>query len=137
MALPRGIRNHNPLNLREGAEDTTVWKGEHAQDLDSSFEEFTDPVYGIRAGARVLMNYQDRHGLNTVDQIINRFAPPTENDTNSYAEHVADAIGVGVHDPINVRDHLYVMIKTMIKHENGVQPYSAGQIIKGINLAYA
>lgn len=135
MALPRGIRNNNPLNLREGADDLTVWKGEHAQDLDKSFEEFTDPEYGIRAGARVLINYQKRHGLNTVHEIINRFAPPSENDTNSYAEHVAQAIGVGIHDPINVEDHLYTMIKTMIVHENGVNPYTTGQILNGISMA--
>ena len=126
--LARGLRNNNPMNIRKTDID---WDGK-TTGSDESFETFIDPVYGIRAGAKLLINYQDRYNLNTVNDIIGRFAPPSENNTNSYAEHVASAIGVDVNQPINVQDHLHTMIKTMIKHENGVNPYSDNLISNGI-----
>lgn len=126
--IPRGIRNNNPLNIRKTA---IKWDGK-IDGQDKSFETFTNPEYGIRAAAKLLLNYQAYHGLNTVEQIINRFAPPSENDSNSYADHVANEIGVEVDQPIKVEDHLYTMLKTMIVHENGTNPYSQGQILNGI-----
>ena len=36
MALPRGIRNNNPLNIRKGCN----WKGERHPQTDKAFEEF-------------------------------------------------------------------------------------------------
>lgn len=80
--LPRGIRNNNPGNIRHGAN----WLGlnTNGQDIDSSFCVFTAPVYGIRALAKVLINYKRIHGLNTVRQIVSRYAPPNENQTTAY-----------------------------------------------------
>lgn len=71
--LPRGVRNNNPLNIRESKGDRTQWEGEHALDLDKSFEEFSHSVYGFRAGARVLRSYS-RQGYKTLSEIIHRFA---------------------------------------------------------------
>ena len=133
-SLIRGIRNNNPLNIRESEGDHTQWVGEHDQDLDPSFEEFNDPIYGIRAGARILINYQSKYGLNTIRKIMDRYAPPVENDTNSYAQHIADKVGISQDQQIDVKDHLFTMIKTMIKHENGINPYSDDQIKQGIAL---
>lgn len=130
--LPRGIRNNNPLNLRDTA---TVWQGETGQNLDKSFEEFKTPQLGIRAGAKLLLNYQKNYSLYTVNQIINRFAPPTENNTTSYAEHIARALNVGVNDRIVLnQSNLFPMIKAMIKHENGINPYTDEEIKQGISL---
>lgn len=128
--LARGIRNNNPMNLRI---TNTAWNGKVKGD-DKSFETFSNPRYGIRAGAKVLLNYQSLHGLNTVDEIINRFAPPFENNTNAYAEHVASALGVGVHERIIVADNLEPLVNAIIKHENGVNPYSDETIKGGLAL---
>lgn len=134
--LARGIRNNNPMNLREGADGGIHWKGEHDEDLDKSFEEFQEPIYGIRAGARVLINYQRVHGIKTVEGIINRYAPPSDNnDTEAYINHVSEVLGVEPDQEINVHDFLFPLVKTIIKHENGVNPYSDETILNGIALA--
>jgi len=126
--LARGIRNNNPLNLRK----TNInWEGK-ISGKDKSFETFITPEYGIRAGAKILINYQELYNLNTVNQVINRFAPASENDTKSYIDHIANELEVGPNDPIIVKDNLFKIIKTMIKHENGINPYTTGQILEGI-----
>jgi hypothetical protein len=86
---PRGIRMNNPGNIKELPGDKTQWQGERATDDDPVFEEFATPEAGIRALVRILAGYQQRHGLNTVAGIINRWAPSFENDTGTYAAHVA------------------------------------------------
>lgn len=134
---PRGIRNHNPLNLRESPGDQTEWEGERAGDDDPAFEEFTSPEYGIRAGFKVLRNYQKIHGLVCVRDMIKRFAPPSENNTESYIKSVSEAMHIDPDLTFDIGDkhHAIEMIAAIIHHENGVQPYSQETILDGINLA--
>ncbi len=131
---PRGIRNNNPGNIENNG---IPWNGLSQDQTDERFYQFQKPEFGIRAMARILNNYQIHHGLNTVRGLIDRWAPPIENDTNSYAEHIAHAAGVNPDQPIEVSEHLNQIIPAMIKHENGQQPYSADTIQAGINMAYA
>lgn len=126
----RGLRNNNPGNIRHGSD----WQGLAAVQSDPSFATFVSPEYGIRAMAKLLQNYQTVYGLNTVRQIISRWAPPTENDTGSYVNHVAELLGVHPDQSISVASALPVLIPAIVRHENGVQPYSAGTIAKGIAL---
>ncbi|MBE0507783.1 MAG: structural protein [Marinospirillum sp.] len=129
---PRGIRNNNPGNIKH---DGTQWQGLDNPASDGVFNRFISPEYGIRAVARILNTYQTRHGLNTVRGIINRYAPPVENQTDSYVMHVSGVLGVGADYPINVNDHMMQLIKVIILHENGQQPYSDAVISKGIEMA--
>ncbi|MFI3272941.1 MAG: structural protein, partial [Pseudomonadota bacterium] len=57
--MPRGIRNHNPGNIRHGDD----WQGLRDTQTDKNFCQFVSPEFGIRALARVLMNYEKKHGL--------------------------------------------------------------------------
>ena len=136
----RGIRNNNPFNLEKGDK----WQGlalpsemTIEQKKEKRFCVFKDPTWGIRAGARVLITYQDKHDLDTIEKIMNRFAPPSENDTDSYAAAVARAIGVTVDTKVDVHQFeiMTPMVKAIIKHENGTQPYTDAQIEKGLTLA--
>lgn len=129
----RGIRNNNPGNIRHGEN----WQGMSDTQTDSAFVQFIAPKYGIRALNKVLKTYYERHGLNTVYQIIERWAPPIENDTLSYAESVAQKLGVNIHDTINVEQYAQALTEAIIKHENGIQPYNHGTIVSGVNLGWA
>ena len=130
--MARGIRNKNPGNIRHGA---SQWQGMSDVQTDKSFVQFDNAIYGIRAVAKLLKNYQTRYGLNTIEEIISRWAPPSENITGAYVKHVAEAANVNPREPINVSDHLLPIVKTIIKHENGINPYSDETIKKGISLA--
>ncbi len=130
--MARGIRNNNPGNIRHGG---SQWQGMSAEQTDTDFVQFDDPVYGIRALAKLLQNYQRFYELNTIREIINRWAPPSENITTAYVAYVAKIVGVSPDAQISVSANLTPMIKAIITHENGEQPYSNKQIAQGISLA--
>ncbi len=138
---PRGIRNNNPGNIRLSGDK---WQGLAEVQEDPAFFTFKSPTYGIRAMARILIAYQDRHGLDTVEGIVRRWAPPSENDTDAYIRHVSDlmsdaceCLDVDPDEVIDVHDYhtMRPLVEAMIRHENGVQPYSGKQIDKGLVLA--
>ena len=140
--LPRGIRNNNPGNLEWGQ----PWQGlvPREQANDPRFCVFKAPAWGIRAIARTLITYYDKHRINTVRAAITRWAPPSENNTEAYVQHVARALGVGVNTPLNFHDYevMRPLVEVIIRHENGVGPlktlntwYDAQTIDEGLRLA--
>lgn len=131
--VARGIRNNNPGNIRHGEH----WQGLAAVQSDKDFCVFDYPKYGIRALAIILKNYEKKYGLNTIQKIINRYAPPNENDTDSYIESVAGQLGVGIDDKIDINDKttMLVLVKAIIRHENGEQPYDNETLLKGLEMA--
>ena len=142
--IPRGIRNNNPGNIRWSNDQ---WKGLIPKDQanDKSFCVFRTPEYGIRAMARILRRYTQYPGIpnvgkpniDTVREIISRWAPPNENNTEAYIQSVAKSVGVAANSPIDVFDNAIMLklLKAIIAHENGRQPYTDAQILAGINLA--
>ncbi len=124
--LPRGVRGNNPGNIdRTG----TKWAGMSAdQSGDPRFIVFDEPEWGIRAIVRVLRTYYDKYGLRTVKGIINRWAPPNENDTEAYYVTVARRLGVDPDAVIDIDDldTLRSLVKAIIRHENGRGPEPDG-----------
>lgn len=130
--IPRGIRNNNPGNIRKSP---TKWLGE-IDGTDDAFETFQSPELGIRAIVRILLTYQRRHGLDTIEEMIGRWAPPIENDTTSYVDAVAKSVGVSKNKVINLYDNdlLLRIVKAIIVHENGYNPYEDWVVEEGIRL---
>ena len=132
---PRGIRNNNPGNLELPRGYT--WQGQVDGD-DPRFATFESPEYGIRAILRTVNTYQSKYGLATPREIINRWAPPTENDTNSYVNHVAEELDVSPDDRIHVTDRStgINLARTIVQHENGQDPYPPATYDRAYNLAF-
>lgn len=130
---PRGIRNNNPGNIRHGDK----WRGLADKQTDASFCVFKAPEWGLRALVKILRNYQTKHGLKTVESIINRFAPQIENDTSSYILSVCQVLDVKPRDVIDVFEPgiMINLLKAVIRHENGIQPYSDEILKKSLELA--
>lgn len=105
--LPRGIRNNNPLNIRQGQ----LWQGLAAVQ-DPSFCTFTSMAYGIRAACRILLSYH-RRGITTVRDIIQTWAPPIENDTNAYILSVCSQTGFRPEHAINIYNESEVVALLM------------------------
>lgn len=128
--LPLGIRLNNPGNVEWGdpwqglvpRKESMYFSSTNAQ--RRRFAQFTTPAYGIRALARTLITYQDKHGIRSVRGAISRWAPSLENNTLAYINQVAMAMGVGPDDPIDVHqyDVLRPMTEAIIRHENGPGP---------------
>lgn len=127
----RGARNNNPGNIEFG----NFAKNRGAVGSDGRFAKFKSPSQGIQAMGDLLGVYQSQHGLNTIGQMINRWAPEGENDTNAYAARVARAVGIGVNDPLNLQnepDKAARMIAAMIEVENGYQVYSENYVTRSL-----
>ncbi len=126
----RGIRNNNPLNIRYVEGITSTYTGCTGKD-DAGFCVFDTPQHGLEAAKRALLIYQDKHGLNTIHGIINRWAPPSENDTVAYINAICQAVGIDADTQIDLHSPsvLAPIMTAMIQHENGVQPYSADLIL--------
>ncbi|EMX0849499.1 hypothetical protein AAF302_000706 [Pluralibacter gergoviae] len=129
----RGIRNNNPGNLE--ASSSNPWVGQTGS--DGRFAKFETPEHGIRALGRNLLSYQ-RQGIDTVSDIINRWAPPSDNnDTAAYIRAVCAQLGVTANQPLDASnpDTLQALCAAIIKHENGTQPYSNDQLSTGVSAA--
>lgn len=127
--LPRGYRNNNPLNIRISS---SAWKGKINPSGDSAFEQFVSMEYGYRAALRTMRTYINKYGANTIDKIISRWAPPSENNTLAYISNVCKIInerlgGNVTPDTIvtsNDGDLLCAMAYAMSIIENGDKAYT-------------
>lgn len=135
---PRGVRNNNPGNIdRTGV----AWQGEdrsaQARARETRFCVFVSPEYGFRALARTLLTYRNKHGLKTVRAVINRWAPPVENNTSAYVTQVATALGVAPDAVIDVRRPAVMvsLVKAIARHENGGNYWSDSVIAAGVGMA--
>ena len=89
---PRGLRLNNPCNLRIGQ---GKFVGEYPTSKDKEFREFRDMRWGLRAALHLLVKtYYTMHHLHTVRKIINRWAPPKENDTLAYIHIMCKELGI-------------------------------------------
>jgi hypothetical protein len=136
MTEPRGLRNNNPGNIRK-SEATRNFSGLAVMQDDPEFWKFKGAEWGIRALAKILLTYQRKHGLKTVGQIMNRWAPPSENPTDQYAIFVAGQVGVSTTEEIDLEVGIVMqrLVRAIIHFEQGQQPYSAKILSLGIALA--
>lgn len=134
---PRGVRNNNPLNIRESSSDTTAWEGERTTDDDPQFEEFTTVPYGYRAAARTVRTYRNKYGLNTIRGIVTRWAPNNENETENYISFVSTELGMNPDSIIDVynAEMCAKLIFTMSVMENGRGWFTLDQARQGVALA--
>jgi hypothetical protein len=144
VGLPRGIRNNNPGNIKRSV---TEWEGladpgemTEFQRRETVFCVFRTSIWGLRAMALNLWNYQRKLNLLSVDAMISRWAPPSDNNrTDNYIDFVSQRVNVGKTQPIDFANSNYAvpMIAAMVQMENGIQPYSTEQIIQAHAMATA
>ena len=130
----RGIRNNNPGNIRKGK---SKWQGLSDEQLDIEFCTFKTPQHGIRALAIILKNYQRKYALNCIATIIPRYAPSSENNPKAYIDSVAEKTGFGAmqHLDLSKPEVMKPLVKAVIHHENGRNPYGDEIIDQAIKMA--
>ena len=117
--LSRGLRNLNPGNIRVSK---TRYKGERSPSADKAFKQFESIEYGYRAMFVLLHTYKVRGYCTTIEDIINRYAPPFENNTSGYISKVC--LGTGFDkdfapDTLS-KEQMIPIVCTMSEVENGV-----------------
>lgn len=117
--LPKGIRQKNPGNIRYS--DRNKWQGAARQPEGEPFCFFNTPVWGLRALAVLLITYYDRYDADTIEKIIERFAPDHENPTADYVAHVSRKAAIPAGEVINLHDYatLLGIMRGIVTFENG------------------
>lgn len=128
----RGLRNCNPGNIRINDDK---FQGEIVPSQDSEFKQFRNMAYGYRAIFKILTTYYNNYKLQTIRQIISRWAPANENHTEAYIDTVADRAGISPDDPIYPENReIMIRIVAAISYvENGIEADMA-DVIKGWEL---
>ena len=118
--MSRGLRNCNPGNIRRSR---VRYVGEVVPSRDGEFKEFQSMAYGYRAMFVLLDSYRRRYGLSTIRQMLNRYAPPTENFTEGYIRFVAEHSGISPDEELNTRSprDMVSVVSAMSEIENGVK----------------
>ena len=125
----RGVRTNNPLNLSFANQPNAIG-------TDGRFAVFQTPEEGVAASVRQLQLYGQR-GLNTIDQIVSRWAPPSENNTPAYIQAVAQRVGVSPNQEIDLSDP-----NIMRRLVNAMSVQEVGRVIpedvlqRGVELGY-
>ena len=111
----RGIRNNNPGNIRVSKDQ---WEGMTGD--DGAFVIFDSPESGVRALGKNLLSY-GRQGYDSIEKIINRWAPPNENDTKAYIDSVVAATGIPATQSLDLSDPdtLSSLAQAISFHETG------------------
>ena len=91
-------RNCNPLNIRFS--EKVNWMGSKLKD-NKGFVQFAAFSFGYRAAVMILRSYAKR-GLKTVPQIIETWAPRSENNTVAYIKCVLDNLSERQSEPFSV-----------------------------------
>ncbi|QKZ05813.1 structural protein P5 [Pseudomonas eucalypticola] len=150
-AIPRGVRNKNPGNIDYNPRN--AWVGQIGLEPKSAgvpnprFAEFDCPENGIRALGKLILAYRGKDGMpgvgkpgiDTVTEVITRWAPGNENNTAAYIAAVAKRMVVLPTAPLVLADFKTLLGITMgiINHENGGIPYTQAVIEEGVRRALA
>jgi hypothetical protein len=120
MALPRGIRNNNPGNLRP-LPGGVKWDGEIEPDtgINGPYSRYATPRAGWRAAHIDVYGDIVKDGLNTIDALIHEYAPKGDkNNEENYAEFVAGKLGISRTMQLNVHLHGPALLHAISIYEN-------------------
>lgn len=117
--MSRGLRNCNPGNIRQSS---VRYEGEIQPSHDAEFKEFSSMAYGYRAMFVLLDSYRSKYGLCTIREMLNRYAPPTENFTDGYVRFVSTRTGIAPDEIVNTRAarDMIPIVSAMSQIENGI-----------------
>lgn len=110
---------NNPFNIKANA--ANKWNGKTTKQ-GATFESFDRLENGVRAGIKILKTYFEKYNIETVQGIITRFAPSTENNTAGYIKFVCREMGVTETQRILPdKETLWKLSKAICKMENGYE----------------
>ena len=113
-----GVRNNNPLNIRR--QPGTRWRGESPSTGGrGAFVEFESVEWGLRAAFCILRTYAWKHRCSCVRDIVTRWAPPSENDTERYIRNVCLWTGFGGNQRLTEAEWP-ALVTAMARMESGV-----------------
>lgn len=106
-------QNNNPLNIKVDV-NGKKWKGQVGVDKHKHII-FKNLHYGLRAGAITLLNYEKRHGINTLEGIIKRFC----GGNRQYVRFLSRHLKLKPDEKFSIAERLEELLYYMSKYESG------------------
>jgi len=127
----RGLRNNNPGNIRISDER---FDGEIQPSQDKSFKQFSSMAHGYRAMFVILSSYLAK-GHNTLEKIIGRWAPISENPTRAYVSVVHRLSEVPKDKELTAKSgEDYIKIVAAMSYVENATKAVMGEVESGFNL---
>lgn len=119
--FPKGILLNNPGNIRHSHD---FWNGQTKLQDNKEYVRFSTPQAGIRAMMKIITTYKELHHICTIKSIIERYAPPNENNTYAYVSDISQRLGVPDNFCIDISkpEILMALTEAMVIHEQGHSP---------------
>lgn len=117
MSYPQ---NNNPGDLRYSG---IPWRGlANPPEDDDGFCVFITLEDGIRSLAEDLINQMRLHGLRTIRSVVEKFAPPAENDTQKYINDLVEWTGYGPDEELDLESPAIIerLLPAVVRQERGV-----------------
>ena len=128
-----GQRTNNPFNVRYSKSND--WQGADTSIRERGYEGFENADYGIRAADRVLENY-GKKGISTLRDALDRYAPSSENPTESYIDFISEKTNIDPDAEINLEDpSVRALIMSPMATFESKSTYSPNEISEAINRA--
>lgn len=125
-----GFQINNPMNLRYIAQNP--FRGQTGN--YNGYGEYDTLSDGVRAGYLNLTNDYFNIGLNTLNTIIPKYAPASDNNNvQAYVSDVANRMGIAADEPIAWPQDAVSMVQAIVWHEQGQNPMSDTDVAGYIN----
>lgn len=107
------IGRNNPWNVRFNP--LNRWKGLEGQ--TKGFCNFKSLYYGFRAAFYLISVSYKKKGYTTYAQLINRYAPPSENNSSAYLVYICNRLDVFPFDVPKTDSDWIMLMHYMSKYE--------------------
>jgi hypothetical protein len=89
----------------------------------TGFQQYATPEEGIKAIDENLKAYGTKHKINTLRGVISRWAPPSENDTDSYINFVSQKTGIKPDEEIDLTNPVirHIISGPIVLQEQGLK----------------
>ena len=108
------IAKNNIFNIRANG---AKWIGQTG--ANKGFAEFDNREHGIRAWLVLMRTYRKKYDRATIRTIVERFAPPKENDTEKYIRFCEQQTGLGAETRLMFDNDYCLLGKALARMETG------------------
>lgn len=137
--LTHGLCNPGHIERRRDGKPE-LWEGASKVQKHPRFLTFDSNVMGIRAIVNTLITYYDKRvardgsKIDTIREVVERWAPSSENNTAAYAAHLGKLLDMDPDQPVNIKqpEIMFGLVKGIIRHENGKDCCTDDEIREGM-----
>lgn len=113
ITTPKHVKDNNLAGVKTCG---IKWEG-LVGTTKTGYAKFKHPSYSVRATAMILKNYSEKHKINTIAGIVNRYC--ASGDKKRYIAFLSKKTGIAPNQRINIMKNLHRLLPAIIQFESG------------------